>query len=86
MWVDVVVECVEVLVDEEDEDENSHQLSSYKGEKKVIVKRAIIYMRFFLLNVNAYPEKDDLVKWAYKAFKTSCQVSYGPNYEGEQQS
>lgn len=60
----------------------SHQLGYYKGEDKIIVKRAIVYVQIFLLCMNGYPEKDQLTKWASKAFEAACQVSYGPNYEG----
>lgn len=61
----------------------SHQLGFYKGEEKVIIRRALIFIRIFLLNMHGYPDKDVLAKWASKAFIAACQLSYGPYYEGE---
>lgn len=61
----------------------SHQLSFYKGEEKIIVKRATVFIRIFLLNMHAYPDKDVLARWASKAFIAACQLSFGPYYEGE---
>ncbi len=62
---------------------NDHQLGFYQGELKRIIARAIVYMRLFLLNMEAYPSKLGLIKWAEKSFVASCQVAYGINYKGE---
>ena len=72
--------------DEEDEEPevNDHQLGFYKGEIKKLVSRAIVFMRMFLLNMDAYPEKEELIKWAEKAFNAACQMAYGVNYKGMQ--
>ncbi len=68
--------------DAHDEDVNDHQLGFYQGELKQLVVRAIIYMRLFLLNMEAYPSKEELIKWAEKSFSASCQVAFGINYKG----
>lgn len=69
--------------DEEDEDDTaSHQLGYYKGEKKTLMKQAILFVRLFLLNMDAHPEKDQLVSWAHKAYMAACQLIYGLRYEG----
>ncbi len=59
-----------------------HQLRYYKGEVKQLLIKAIFLMRIFLLNMNAYPDKDQLIKWASKAFLAACQMMYGVGYEG----
>ncbi len=40
------------------------------------------HMRLFLLNMEAYPSKEELIKWAEKSFAASCQVAFGINYKG----
>ncbi len=58
------------------------RLGYYQGEEKKLVVRAIFYMRLFLLNMDAFPAKEGLIKWADKSFAASCQVAYGINYRG----
>lgn len=59
-----------------------HQLGFYQGENKKLVIRGIFMMRMFLLNMNGYPEKDELADWAEKAYDAACQLAYGINYKG----
>ncbi len=59
-----------------------HQLRYYKGEVKELLIKAIFFMRILLLNMNVYPDKDKLIKWASKAFLAACQMKYGISYEG----
>ncbi len=65
-----------------DDGVKDHQLGFYQGELKQLVARAIFYMRLFLLNMEAYPSKEELIKWAEKSFTASCQVAFGINYKG----
>lgn len=64
------------------DDDGDDKLGFYHGEHKKLVIRAIIFMRLFLLNIEAYPSKGDLMKWAEKSFSASCQVAFGINYKG----
>lgn len=59
-----------------------HQLGFYQGNKKKLIGRAIVFMRLFLLNMDAYPAKVTLIKYADKAFTVSCQVAFGVNFKG----
>ncbi len=61
---------------------SDHQLTFYQGEQKRLVARAIVYMRLFLLLMEAYPSKEELMKWAQKSFEASCQIAFGINYKG----
>ncbi len=74
------------VVDGDDEDDNDelgvngpleHQLGYYKGELRVTVVCAIFLIRIFLLNMNAYPDKLELLEWAARAFASACQLQYG---------
>ncbi len=59
-----------------------HQLNFYKGDMKKLVLIAVFLMRMFLLNMNAYPEKAELMNWGKKAFEAACQMTIGINYKG----
>ncbi len=54
------------------------KLGFYHGEHKRLVIRAILYMRLFLLNMDAYPTKGGLMKWAEKSFAASSNVAVIP--------
>lgn len=58
-----------------------HQLKFYKGEVKEVVDLAIFFFRLYLLNVNAYPDAEDLITWARNAYVAACKSYYGSKYK-----
>lgn len=59
----------------------SHQLRFYKGEKKNLIDIALFFIRLYLLNVNAFPDVDDLLLWSRNAFTAACKAMYGAKYQ-----
>ncbi len=51
-------------------DTMDHQLGYYQGFMKKLVLHAIFFMRIFLLNMNAYPEKEELMKWGGESIRS----------------
>ncbi len=68
--------------DQKDDGAMDHQLNYYKGDMKKLVLIAVFLMRMFLLNMNAYPEKAELINWGRKVFNAACQMTLGINYKG----
>lgn len=61
----------------------SHQLKYYKGPQKKVIDLGLFFFRLFMLNVNAFPDADELVTWSHNAFIAACKSFYGANFECE---
>lgn len=82
---DIDSEMIDIGDDDEDESAprdgpQAHQLKFYKGQKKNVIDLALFFIRMFLLNVNAFPDADELIIWSRNAFIAACKSFYGANY------
>ncbi len=58
-----------------------HQLKYYKGELRTVIDIAIFFLRLYLLNVNAYPDAEELITWTSNAFTAACKSYYGSRFK-----
>ncbi len=71
--------------DEGDVDESGpkeHQKRYYKGEKKTLMEAAVVKLRLYLLNMNAFPSADELLDWSNRCYVDAGIDIYGGRYQG----
>lgn len=87
--VDGEVFDINIDEDNEDNEENevggrrSHQKGFYKGNSKLLIEHSTIKFRIYLLNVNAFPDAENLQEWTEKCFIEAGKDLYGARHEGE---
>ncbi len=76
------------LIDIEGEEQSTsrdgpqpHQLKYYKGELRAVIDIAIFFLRLYLLNVNAYPDAEEIITWSSNAFTAACKSYYSSTYK-----
>lgn len=87
---DTDTECFDIDIDIDGDDEEvstsrdgpqSHQLKFYKGIQKQVVDLSLFFYRVYLLNVNAFPDADELETWSRNAYIAACKSIYGAAYQ-----
>lgn len=75
--------------DDEDEEDHgvdgpqAHQKRFYKGNQKLLIEASTTKFRIYLLNVNAFPNNEDLMEWTEKCFVDAGMDLFGARYHGE---
>ncbi len=71
--------------DDEGEGESGpkeHQKRYYKGVKKTLMEAAVVKLRLYLLNMNAFPSADELLEWSNRCYVGAGIDVYGARYQG----
>ncbi len=74
--------------DDDDEDgvddsgPKAHQKRYYKGEKKTLMEAAVVKLRLYLLNMNAFPSADELREWSNRCYVDAGIDIYWARYQG----